>query len=112
MESRTYMKNLPVSPKKLRFFLPAIKKMDPHAALDYLYYLPNKPAKILYQVLKSAISNAKNVLKIPENLLKWKFLAVEEGWKLKRYKAGGRGTAKPYRKRFSHVKIILEAKKT
>jgi large subunit ribosomal protein L22 len=110
MESRTYLKNISNSPKKLRFYLPVIKKMSPESALDYLYYSPQRSAKVLYQALKSAITNAKHLLKVDEDLLEWKLFTVEEGQKLKRYKPGGRGTAKPYKVRFSHIKIVLGAK--
>lgn len=110
MESKTYLKNLRIAPKKLRFFLPVLKKKAPAAALDYLYYSPERAAKVLYQALKSALTNAKNVLKVDENLLEWKLLTIEEGHKQKRWRPGGRGTAKPFRIRFSHVKIVLGAK--
>ncbi len=112
MESKTYLKNLKMSPKKLRFFLPELKKKKPAMALDYLFYAPQKAAKILYFALKSALTNAKNTLKVSEDLLEWKVLTVEEGQKLKRYKPGGRGTAKPFKIRFSHVKIILGTEQT
>lgn len=106
-ESITYLKNISISPKKLRFYLKEIKKMSPVEALEHLFYGRQKATKILYQALKSAISNAKLALKTTEDLLKFKVLTVEEGIKLKRYKAGGRGTARPILKRRSHIKIIL-----
>ncbi|MCR4312671.1 MAG: uL22 family ribosomal protein, partial [Candidatus Roizmanbacteria bacterium] len=40
----------------------------------------------------------------------FKLLSVEQGQKLKRYKPGSRGNAKPINRRMSHIKIILEAK--
>ena len=107
MESKTVIKNVRISPKKLRLILGEVKKLKPYQALDYLYYTPKKGAKILYQAIKSAINNAKNYLKVEENLLKFKVLAVDEGIKLKRYRPGGRGTIKPYKKRFSRIKIVL-----
>src|SRR3989344_9704921 len=110
MESITYSKNLKISPKKLRFLLPAIKKLKPAEILDYLMYTPKRSAEIFYNVIKSALSNAKNVLKVDEKILRFKHLSVEDGNRLKRFKAGGRGTAKPILRRFSHIKIILEAK--
>ena len=110
MESKTYLKNLRESTKKLRFFLDEVKKRNPVDALDYLYYAPQKAGRVLYQALKSALNNAKNTLKVPDDLLEWKQFTIEEGQKLKRYKPGGRGTAKPYKIRFSHIKIVLEAK--
>lgn len=109
MESLTYQKNIKESPKKLRFLLDAVIKLSPIKAMDYLMYTPKKSARVLYQSLKSAISNAKNTLKTSENLLKFKLLTIEEGNKLKRYRHGGRGTAKPIRRRLSHIKIILVA---
>ncbi len=111
MESTTYLKNIRVSPKKLRFFLTAVKSKSPALVLDYLFYARQKPAKILYQAVKSAITNAKNTLKVSEDLLEWKLFTVEEGQKLKRYRPGGRGTVKPLRIRFSHIKIKLGVKK-
>ena len=109
MEARAYIKNLKISPKKLRFLLPAIKKMTPAKSLEYLFYTPKKGARLFYKVIKSAINNAKQTMKINEDLLKFKLLTVEEGRGLKRYKPGGRGAAKPIRRDFSHIKIILEA---
>lgn len=109
MESKTYIKNLRMTPKKLRFLLPELKRLTPLQSIDYLLYTPKKPAKMFLKVIKSALNNAKNTLKIDEKLLKFKLLTVEEGQKLKRYKPGGRGTPKPIMRRFSHIRIILEA---
>jgi large subunit ribosomal protein L22 len=107
MESTTVIKNVRISPKKLRFLLSGIKKLSPKEALVYLLYTPKKGAKILYQAIKSSISNAKNYLKIGEERLKFKVIAINEGLRLKRYHPGGRGTTKPYKKRFSHIIITL-----
>lgn len=111
MESKTYLKNLKISPKKLRFYLPAVKKMKPIESVDYLFYVATKPAKILYFAIKSAMSNAKNYLKVNEDVLNFKLFTIEEGQRLKRSRPGSRGTAKPIIRRMSHIKIILEAEK-
>jgi Ribosomal protein L22 len=92
MEKTFYFKNLPISPKKLRFLLPKLKKISPVSSLEYLEYLPKKGAKILKKAVKNAIDAAKSSLKINENELKFKTLAVDEGRKLKPYRPGGRGT--------------------
>ncbi len=107
MESTTYLKNLKLSPKKLRFFLPVIKKMTPLQATESLFYSPTAPGRVFYRSIKSAIANAKNMLKVNEDALVFKVLTVEEGRKLKRFNPGGRGTAKPYVKKYSHIKIVL-----
>src|SRR3989344_780055 len=109
MEAVSFFRNLKISPKKLRFFLPEIKKKSPAEALDYLLYLPNKAAKVFYKVIKSALSNAKNQLKVDVKSIEFKHLSVEQGQRLKRFKAGSRGTAMPILRRFAHVKVILES---
>ncbi|KKQ23630.1 MAG: 50S ribosomal protein L22 [Candidatus Roizmanbacteria bacterium GW2011_GWC2_37_13] len=106
-KSKTYLKNIAMSPKKLRFYIESIKKMSPAIALDHLFYGKQKATKILYQALKSAISNAKQSLKVEDDLLKFGVFTIEEGRKLKRYRPGGRGTPKPIVKRRSHIKIVL-----
>ena len=50
-------------------------------------------------------------MKTDEGALIFKHLSVEEGHKIKRYHAGGRGTARAFYRRYSHIHIILEAKK-
>ncbi len=111
MESQTYIKNIKVSPRKLRYLLAGIKKHTPADSLPFLYYMNKKAAKSFYHAIKSAITNATIALKVKEDLLQFKVLTVEEGQKLKRYKPGGRGTAKPFRHRYSHIRIVLTAKK-
>ncbi len=110
MEVKAYFVNLKVSPKKARFYLPAIKKMKPVESLEYLMYENTDAAVILYKAIKTAVSSARQILKVEDNLLNFKLLSVEQGQKLKRYRPGSRGNAKPINRRMSHIKIILEAK--
>ncbi len=112
METKAYFVNLPVSPKKARFYLPAIKKLKPAESLEFLMYENTDASEILYKAIKSAISSARQTLKVEDNLLKFKLLSVEQGQKLKRYRPGSRGNAKPINRRMSHIKIILEASKS
>lgn len=111
METKAYFINLPVSPKKARFYLPAIKKLNPVDSLEYLMYERTDASNILYKAIKSAINSARQILKVEDNLLNFKLLTVEQGQKLKRYRPGSRGNAKPINRRMSHIKIILEASK-
>lgn len=112
MEIKAFQKNAKISPKKTRFLLASIRKMSPEQAVDALYYMPHKSAKILRAVIKSALANASNTLKIDSNLLQFKSLSVDQGNKLKRFRAGGRGTAKPYVHQLAHISVILETKKS
>lgn len=112
MEIKAFQKNAKISPKKTRFLLDSIRSMTPEQAVDALYYMPHKSAKILRAVIKSALANATNTLKIDSHLLQFKSLSVDQGNKLKRFRAGGRGTAKPYVHELSHIAVILETKKS
>lgn len=105
-----YIKNVKLSPKKLRFLLDDVRKLSPARALAHLLYTQKKGARILYKAISSAIHNAKSTLKISDDLLQFKLLTIEEGQKLKRYRSGGRGTMKPFVRKFSHIKIILTAR--
>lgn len=84
-----------------------IKRMSPRQALDYLLYAGNEQAAVYHKVIKSAIANATNTLKLKDDMLKFKLLTIEEGHVLKRFKPGSRGMAKPIKRRLSHIKIIL-----
>ena len=110
MESRTYLKNLKVTPKKARFYLAAIKKMKPNQSLKYLFYARSEATRILRKAIESAVANAVATLKVEADLLNFKLLTIEEGQVMKRYKPGARGNVQPIKKRTSHIKIILEAK--
>ena len=110
MEATAYFKNLHISAKKLRFILPEIKKMSPSESLIRLFYSPKKGARVFYKAIKSAIDNAKYALKVSDDLLEFKLFTVEQGNALKRFRPGGRGTAKPYKKKYSHIKIVLTVK--
>ncbi|MDA1316448.1 MAG: uL22 family ribosomal protein [bacterium] len=107
MESLTYLKNVKMTPKKLRMIRDNIVRMKPQESLDYLNYMTMKSAELFYASIHSAIANATSTLKVSPDVLKFKLLTVEEGRKLKRYRAGSRGMARPFAKRSSHIKIIL-----
>lgn len=110
MEATAYIKNVAISPKKVRFLLAEVKRMPPVQALHHLRYTNKESAKYLYKAIQSAVTNAKNTLSTAEDMLQFKVLTVEEGRKLKRYRAGGRGMAKPYVHKYSHIKVVLTAR--
>lgn len=111
MESQAYIKNLRISAKKLRFIAGEIKKRKPIDVLPYLHYMRKNGAKFFHQAIKSAMANARLKLKTSDDLLRFKSLTVEQGQKFKRFRAGGRGAAKPYVHQTAHIKIILVAEK-
>lgn len=110
MEAKASVTDVHSTPKKLRILLTDIKKMTPVKAMDHLLYSPKKSANILYKVIKSAVDNAKATLQIDANLLEFKLLKVDQGHALRRYNPGSRGNAKPYRKQFAHINVVVGVK--
>ena len=110
MEAKASVTDVHSTPKKLRILLEDVKKMTPVKAMDVLLYSPKKSANILYKVIKSAVDNAKATLQIDAHLLEFKILKVDQGHALRRYNPGSRGNAKPYRKQFSHISVVVGLK--
>ena len=110
MEAKASVTDVHSTAKKLRTLLMDVKKMTPVKAMDHLLYSPKKSANILYKVIKSAVDNAKATLQIDAHLLEFKLLKVDQGHALKRYNPGSRGNAKPYRKQFAHINVVVGPK--
>ncbi len=110
MESTTYLRDIKIPPKKLRIFMPVIRNSTPVKVLEVLKYIPNRAAKLYYKAIHSAMANARQTLKVSDDLLQFKLLSVDAGQVLKRFNPGSHGNAKPYKKRYSHIKIVLQVK--
>ncbi len=110
MEVRAYLKFARISPIKARFLLGGVKKMTPVVAAERLALTQQRSAKILRQVILDAIANAKNNLQLSEDSLQFSTLRVDEGPFLKRFRAGSKGSGKPYLRRTSHIEVVLVSK--
>lgn len=104
----TTQKYLRTSPRKLREVVGMIKKLTPEKALEILPYLDKKASQPLYKALKTVVANAKQK-GVQESELLFKAIQINEGPRLKRFRAGARGRAKPYKRRMSHIRIVLTA---
>ena len=97
------------SPKKLREVVALIKKLSPSEAVERLPFAGKRSAKSLEKVVRSAVANARQ-RGLNEETLSFKEIQINEGPRLKRFRAGARGRAKPYKKRMSHIRVVLTAK--
>ena len=109
MEIKATQKFVITSPRKLREVAEVVRELSPKDAVERLPYLQKRAADPLRKVILTAIANAKNVDVNVEDLT-LKEIQINEGPRLKRWRAGARGRAKPYRRRMSHIRVILEAK--
>lgn len=104
MEYTAIQKNIGHTPRKLRLVADIVRKMSPEKAILTLEFT-NKAASVdLIKAIKVALANAGK----KENL-SFKKIEINEGMKMKRYRVGtaGRGRGRPYKKRLSHIKIVL-----
>ncbi len=111
MEIIAQSKSVKIAPRKVRLVVDALRRKSIREAIDMLKLIRKRSAGVLMKVLKSAISNAANTGKLKEDDLAIKSIDVFEGPSLKRYRPSTRGRVHPYKKRSSHIKIILEVKK-
>lgn len=108
MEIIARAKSIRISPRKVRLVADSIRNLPLEKALNVLALTQKRGASVLNNVFKSAISNAVNNAKKNKDSLRIKGIEVWDGPSIKRFHASTRGRAHPYKKRSSHIKIILE----
>ncbi len=110
MEYIAESKNVKISPRKVRLVVDAIRKLQLADATRKLEIINKRAATPIKKTLESAIANAVNNFKVKKEDLTIREILINEGITYKRFHYGGRGRIKPYKKRSSHIKVILEAK--
>lgn len=107
MEVKAYTKYARMSPLKVRKVARAIQGRNAGEALEILSLIPRKSARLIGKTLKSAIANAENNKNLSSDVLTIKSTIIEEGPAFKRFRPAARGSAHPYKKRTSHIRIVL-----
>lgn len=107
MEVKAEAKFIRMSPRKARLVADSIKQFSPAVALEQLRFINKAAASPLAKVIASALANAANKKLKTENL-KFKKIEVLEGPRMKRWRPVSRGMVHQYKKRTSHIKVILE----
>lgn len=110
MEIKSVQKFVKTSPRKLRLVAALAKKMKPAEAIETLPFSRKRAADPLVKVIKTALANAKERGLKEENLI-FKEIQINEGPRLKRGRPASRGVWHPYKRRMSHIRIILEERK-
>jgi large subunit ribosomal protein L22 len=96
-----------MSPRKVRPFAALIRGRSADEALELLRFLPNKSARLLEGVLKSALGNAEDRgARDIEDLVVIES-RVDGGPIMKRHMPRARGTAYPIKRRYSHIHVTL-----
>ena len=106
MEYSATAKYIHVSTRKVRLIADSVRKLSPALALAQLAHMPKAAAEPLGKAIASAIANAKQKNANVETL-KMKSIEVMGGAGMKRWHAVSKGQAHPFKKRMTHIKIVL-----
>ena len=107
MEYRAIHRHADMSARKVRPFAALIRNRPADEALELLRFLPNKAARLLEQVLKSALGNAEDRGARDIDELVVVESRVDGGPIMKRIMPRARGTAYPIKRRYSHIHVTL-----
>src|SRR5947209_6598008 len=96
-----------VAPRKMRPFAQLVRGRNVDEALEQLRFLPNRGARLIEAVLKSAIGNAEDQgCRNLEDLVVTE-CRVDGGPMYKRIQPRARGTAFMIKRRLSHIVVAL-----
>jgi len=108
MVSKSILKFMRVSPKKVSIVLDLIRGKNVEEAFSVLTNSRKKASPVLAKLLKSAVANASEKGHTDTDSLYVKSAIASKGPVLKRFKSRAMGRATPRLKRMSHVTIVLE----
>jgi|SRR6516165_1252911 large subunit ribosomal protein L22 len=107
MEYRASHRFADMSSRKLRPFATLIRGCRADEAMELLRFLPNKSARLMEQVLKSALGNAEDRGARDLDDLVVIESRIDCGPIMKRIQPRARGTAYPIKRRFAHIRLTL-----
>ncbi len=110
MQVRAVAKSVKMSPRKVRLVADAIRELSIMDAYQVLEASQKRSGGPLMKTLQSAVANAINNNNMDENNLVISSIVVNEGQAMKRFHPSSRGRVHPYKKRSSHITIVLDEK--
>ncbi len=104
------LKNVPTSPRKMRYVADMVRGMEVFQALGVLKFSNKEASARVEKLLLSAIANweQKNERKAESGELFIKTISVDEGTMLKRLRPAPQGRGHRIRKRSNHVTIVVD----
>jgi len=105
MEARAIARFVRYAPRKVNQVLTVIRNQRVDKAFEILSFLPKNATELVEKVLKSAVANAGKLKDFSG--LKVKEAWVGQGPTLKRMRPGPMGRGLPYKRKTSHLTIIV-----
>ncbi|MDZ7374943.1 MAG: 50S ribosomal protein L22 [candidate division KSB1 bacterium] len=110
MEARAVAKYVRVSPHKARIVAELVRGKVVDEALNILHFSTKRAAKPIEKAIRSAVANMTNYedrTKVEPDEVYVKEIRVDQGYMLKRYRAGSMGRAMPRRRRTCHITVVV-----
>ncbi len=115
MEARAVSKYISQSPRKMRLVIDLIRGLSVGEAYAALQYSKKRAAVAIDKTLRSAVANSREKAERQGELVDVDDLYVREAYvnegpRLKRWRAAAMGRAAPIQKPMSHVVIVVDRK--
>ncbi len=107
MQVTAKLNYLRIAPRKMRLLVDLIRGEKVQKAMTLLDFSIKKGSKPLKKVLEQAVANAENNFQLEKSLLYISKITIDEGPKLKRWRARARGRAARIEKKTSHISLVL-----
>ena len=111
MEVKASVKYTRIGTQKARQVADVIRGRNLNEALNFLTFSKKKASMIIKRLLKSAAANAEQKQHIDLDNLYISSIIVNQAPHLKRFRPAARGSAAPFKKKQSHIDLILKEKK-
>lgn len=105
MQAKAIAKFVRYAPRKVNQVLTVIRNQNVEKAFEVLSFLPKNSTELVEKVLKSAVANTGKLKDYSG--LKIKECWVGQGPTLKRMRPGPMGRGMPYKRKTSHLTIIV-----
>jgi large subunit ribosomal protein L22 len=110
MEAEARLKTIRLSPRKTRLIVDMVRGLNIQKALNILQFSSKPSAKVVADLLKSAVANAEQKGVSDVDKLFVKSIYVDGGPVLKRFVPRAMGRASKIRKPTSHISVVLADK--
>jgi len=104
---RAIARGVQMTPRKIALVAHLVRGRSVADALIILDHTPKHAATPVKKVIASAAANATHNHSLDGKTLLIDSLQVTPGPRLKRFRAGAKGMAKPYQKRTSHIQVVV-----
>ena len=111
MPVQAIAKGVQISPRKVGVVAALVRGRSVDDAVTILEHTPRRSALAVKKVIMSARANADYNHGYKPGSLKIIEISVTPGPRTKRYRPASRGTALPYQKKSSHIRVVVDGEK-